>query len=66
MTRRHVDDPKSTGAESSVIHGDVCSMGNAQKAGDGTNSPIGGVVQATMGLNVGLFLCLQSQRANIL
>ncbi len=55
--RRLIDDLESSGADCRVIRGDVCSMADVQKAVAAANSPIGGIVQAAMGLNVSLSFC---------
>ena len=63
---RLIDDLESSGADCKVVRGDVCSMADVQKAVDTANSPIGGVVQAAMGLNVSYFFSLQRSRPTCL
>jgi D-arabinose 1-dehydrogenase-like Zn-dependent alcohol dehydrogenase len=50
--RRLVEDLESNDAHCTVVRGDVCSMADVQKVVDSVESPIGGVIQAAMGLNV--------------
>lgn len=52
--RRLVEDLESSGADCRVIRGDVCNMSDIKQVVDQADSPIGGVVQAAMGLNVSL------------
>lgn len=50
--RNLVQDLEASGAQCTVIKGDVCSAKNVQALVESTEGDIGGVVQAAMGLNV--------------
>ncbi|KAK6502749.1 hypothetical protein TWF481_007796 [Arthrobotrys musiformis] len=53
--RRLVEDLTLLGAECKVVRGDVVSATDVQKMVSAADTPIGGVVQAAMGLNHALF-----------
>ena len=53
--RRLIEDLESIGAECKVVRGDVCNMSDVRQVVNKATSPIGGVIQAAMGLNVSSF-----------
>ena len=57
--RRFVEDLGKQGATCVVIRGDVCSIADAEKLVKAAKGPIGGVVQAAMGLDVSFHIILQ-------
>lgn len=60
--RQLVDDLRLSGAEVGVIRGDVCSYSDVEHAVASIDGPIGGVIQAAMGLDVRAYpLQLNSQ-----
>lgn len=52
--RRLIKDLESSRADYRVIRGDVCNISDIKQVVDQADSPIGGVVQAAMGLNISL------------
>lgn len=50
-----VEDLRNNGADVSVVHGDVASFADVEQAIAQISGPIGGVVQAAMGLDVSSF-----------
>ena len=60
---RLIDDLESSGASCKVVRGDVCDIADVQKTVDAADSPIGGIVQAAMGLNVSLSFSPQISRS---
>ncbi|THC98862.1 hypothetical protein EYZ11_001640 [Aspergillus tanneri] len=59
--RRLVEDLQSLGAAVSVVRGDVGSMADVQRAIDGIEGTLGGVVQAAMGLSEALFTTMTNK-----
>lgn len=58
-----VEDLEKQGADVRVVRGDVCDFSAVKKAVDAASGPIGGVIQAAMGLNVSSQLLLSTVRA---
>ena len=54
--RALVQELETAGADVKVVRGDVSEFSDVQKAVDGAESPIGGVIHAAMGLSVSTFL----------
>lgn len=54
--RALVQELETAGAHVKVVRGDVSEFSDVQKAVDGAESPIGGVIHAAMGLSVSTFL----------
>lgn len=52
--RQLIEDLEQNGASCTVVRGDVCNVKDVQKLIDHVDGPIGGVVQAAMGLNVSM------------
>ena len=50
--QRLIEDLESSGANCKVVRGDVCNISDVEKVIEEADSPIGGVIQAAMGLNV--------------
>jgi NAD(P)-dependent dehydrogenase (short-subunit alcohol dehydrogenase family) len=56
--RRLVEDLTHLGATCEVVRGDVCSIRDVELMVGSADGPIGGVVQAAMGLNVSVFVII--------
>lgn len=52
--RHLVEDLRKQGAKCEVVRGDVCSSADIEEMVRRANGPIGGIVQAAMGLNVSI------------
>ncbi|KAH6656006.1 hypothetical protein BKA67DRAFT_515368 [Truncatella angustata] len=59
--RRLVDDLSRSGAKVTVIRGDVVNYADVDKAIKAADGPIGGVIQAAMGLDEALFTTMSSE-----
>ena len=59
--RRLVHDPEDSGASCTVIRGDVGNYEDVQKCVEAVDGPVGGVVQAAMGLDEHIFTAMSNQ-----
>ncbi|KAL6719446.1 hypothetical protein ACLMJK_003686 [Lecanora helva] len=58
--RRLIEDLESSGAKCKVVRGDVCNISDVEEVVNQASSPIGGVIQAAMGLNESLFTAMSN------